>query len=79
MEELDWPAQGPDLNPVYHWMKWDTNCEPGLFPPPTLISNALVAHWEQMLLAFKIMWKAYPSPPQKKKSKSIDNIMTFSV
>uniref|UniRef100_A0A0E9RD52 Uncharacterized protein n=1 Tax=Anguilla anguilla TaxID=7936 RepID=A0A0E9RD52_ANGAN len=29
MEELDWPAQIPDLDPIKHlWINWNTDCEP---------------------------------------------------
>ena len=49
VEELDWPAQSPDLNPIKH--VWD-DLEPRRVRPnrPTSVpdlTNALVAEWKQ--------------------------------
>ena len=41
VEELDWPAQSPDLNPIAY-------SEPGLNRPTSVsaLTNALVAEWK---------------------------------
>ena len=51
MEELDWPAQSPDLNPIEHlwdelelWLQAKPNCSTSV---PKL-TNALVAEWKQV-------------------------------
>ena len=50
VEELDWPGQSPDLNPIEHlWNKLERR--PGARPNrPTSVpdlANALVAEWKQ--------------------------------
>ncbi len=47
MEELDWPAQSSDLNPIRHaGMNWDGDCEPGiLIKSVPDLSNALLYEW----------------------------------
>ena len=51
MEELDWPAQSPDLNPIKHL--WDELVQRLQARPnrPTSVpdfTNALVADWKQV-------------------------------
>ena len=51
MEDLDWPAQNPDLNPIEHL--WDElECRLRARPNrPTSVpdlNNALVAEWKQL-------------------------------
>ena len=51
MEELDWPAQSPDLNPIEHL--WDElECQLRARPNrPTSVpdlTNYLVAEWKQV-------------------------------
>ena len=55
VEELDRPAQSPDLKPIEHlWMNWNADCEPGLIAQhqcPTSVpelTNALAAEWNQV-------------------------------
>ena len=52
VEELDWPAQSPDLNPSNTFgMNWNADSEPGLIAQhqcPT--SLMLVAEWKQVSL-----------------------------
>jgi hypothetical protein len=44
VEELDWPAQSPDLNPIKHTfgMNWNADCEPGQNRPKSVrdLTNA---------------------------------------
>jgi hypothetical protein len=46
VEELDWPAQSPDLNPIEtpFGMNWNADCEPGLIAQHQCpdLTNALV-------------------------------------
>ncbi len=54
MEELDWPAQSPDLNPIQHLLD-ELEQHPWARPDrPTSVldlTNALVAEWEQISAA----------------------------
>ena len=53
MEELGWPAQTPDLNPIEHlWdeLEWRLRARPSR---PTLVpdlSNALLEEWSNILI-----------------------------
>ena len=57
VEELDWPAQSPDLNPIERRLRDRPN-------RPTSVSdltNALVAEWQQVPAAmFQHLVKAFP-------------------
>ena len=44
LEELDWPAQSPDLNPIQHRLRARLN-RPTSVPD---LTNALVAEWMQI-------------------------------
>jgi hypothetical protein len=44
VEELDWPAQRPDLNPIEHL--WD-ELEPGLIAKHQCSTSLIVAKWKQ--------------------------------
>jgi hypothetical protein len=55
LEELDWPAQSPDLNP--HGMNWNADC-PTSVPD---LTSALVAEWKQTAAAmFQHLVEAFP-------------------
>ena len=52
VEELDWPAQSPDLNPIEHpWDGLDLRLRARLNHPTSLpdLTNALVAEWKSPL------------------------------
>ena len=51
VEELDWPAQSPDLNPIEHL--WDElerllRARPNRLTSVLDLTNALVAEWKQV-------------------------------
>ena len=51
VEELDWPAQSPDLNPIKHL--WDVlerrlRARPNRPTPAPDLTSALVAEWKQI-------------------------------
>ena len=51
VEELDWPAQSPDLNPIEHlWdeLKRRLRDRPNRPTPVPDLTNALVAEWKQV-------------------------------
>jgi hypothetical protein len=55
VEELGWPAQNPDLNPI--GMNWNAKCEPSVIAQhqcPTSLMLSMVAEWKQVSAA---MWK----------------------
>jgi hypothetical protein len=51
VEELDWPAQSPDLNPIKHiWDELKLRLQPRPNHPTSVsnLTNALVAEWKQV-------------------------------
>ena len=69
VEELDWPAQSPDLNPIEHlWYELGLLARPNrLLARPNCptsmpnLTNGLVAEWKQIPAAmFEHLWKAFP-------------------
>ena len=51
MEELDWPAQSPDLNPIEHiWDELEHRlcARPNRSTSVADLTNALVAEWKQV-------------------------------
>jgi hypothetical protein len=51
VEELDWHAQSPDLNPVEHlWDELERRLQARPNPPTSVpsLTNALVAEWKQV-------------------------------
>ena len=51
VEELDWPAQSPDLNPIeYLWEELERRlrARPNRPTSVTELTNALVAEWKQV-------------------------------
>ena len=51
MEELDWPAQSPDLNPIeYLWDELERRLRTRPNRPTSVadLTNALVAEWKQV-------------------------------
>ena len=51
MEELDWPAQRPDLNPIEQlWDELESRLRARPTPPSSVpdLTNALVAEWKQV-------------------------------
>ena len=51
MEELDWPAQSPDINPIEHlWDELERRLRARPNPPTSVpdLTNALVAEWKQI-------------------------------
>ena len=51
VEELDWPAQSPDLNPIEHlWDELERRLRARPNRPTSVpdLSNALVAEWKQV-------------------------------
>ena len=63
VEELDWPAQSPDLNPIEH--HWD-ELEPRLRARPNRptsvpdLANALVAEWKPVPAAMFQLVESLP-------------------
>ena len=50
VEELDWPAHSPDLNPIEHlWDELERRLRARPNPPTSVpnLTNALVAKWKQ--------------------------------
>ena len=50
VEELDWPAQSPDPNPIKHlWDELERRLQARLNRPSSVsdLTNALVAEWNQ--------------------------------
>jgi hypothetical protein len=46
VEELDWPAQRPDLNPIAHlWDELDAECEPGGLITQNQCPTSLMLLW----------------------------------
>ena len=64
MEELDWPAQGPDLNPIedlWDELERQLRAMPNL-PHQSPTSLMLVAEWKQVLTAmFQHLVESLPS------------------
>ena len=51
MEELNWPAQSPDLNPIEHlWDELERQLQARPNRPTSVpdLTNALVAEWKQV-------------------------------
>ena len=51
MEELDWPAQNPDLNPIEHlWEDFEHRLRARPNCPTSVLdlTNALVTEWKQV-------------------------------
>ena len=51
VEELDWPAQSPDLNPIEHlWDEWERRLRARPNRPTSVpdVINAHVAEWKQV-------------------------------
>ena len=51
LEELDWPAQSPDLNPIEHiWdeLECQLRASPNRPTSATNLTNALVAEWKKV-------------------------------
>ena len=51
VEELDWPAQSPDLNPIEHlWDEFESwlQARPECPTPVPYLTKALVAEWKQV-------------------------------
>ena len=51
VEELDWPAQSPDLNPIEHiWDELERRLRAGPICPTSvpILTKALVAEWKQV-------------------------------
>ncbi len=54
MDELDWPAQSPDLNPIQHlWDELDCQVQIRAYCPTSMadLTDALVAEWQQIAAA----------------------------
>ena len=54
MEELDWPAQRPDLNPIKHlWDEMECRLRARPNRPTSVpdLTNALAAEWKQVPVA----------------------------
>ena len=54
VEELDWPAQSPDLNPIQQlWEELERRLRAGPNHPTSVpnLTNALVAEWKQVPVA----------------------------
>ena len=54
MEELDWPAQSPDLNSIEHlWDELEGRLRPRPNRPTSVcdLTNVLVAEWKQVYAA----------------------------
>ena len=54
VEELDWPAQSPDLNPIEHlWDELERRLRARPNRPTSVpdLTNALVAEWKQISAA----------------------------
>ncbi|CDQ95357.1 unnamed protein product, partial [Oncorhynchus mykiss] len=61
VEELDWPSQSPDLNPIKHlWDELERRLRARSSRPKSVpnLTNALVAEWKQQ--CSNILWKAFP-------------------
>ena len=64
VEELDWPAQSPDLNPIEHlWDELECRLRARPIHPTSVpdLTHALVAEWNQILAAmFQHLVKSLP-------------------
>ena len=64
MEELDWPAQSPDLHPIEHrWDELERRLRARANHPTSVsnLTNALVAEWKQVPTAmFQHLVESFP-------------------
>ena len=64
VEELDWAAQSPDLNPIKHlWDELELRLQPRPNRPPPVpdLTNALTAEWKQVHAAmFRHLVENFP-------------------
>ena len=64
VEELDWPAQSPDLNPIEHL--WDElerrlRARPSRLTSVSDLTNALLEEWSKIPINTLLnLWKAFP-------------------
>ena len=65
VEELDWPAQSLDLNPIEHlWDELERRLRARPHRPASVpdLTNALVAEWKQVPAAMFPTFSGKPSP-----------------
>ena len=64
VEELDWPKQSPDLNPIEHlWVELERWLRAMRIRPTSVadLTNALVAEWKQVPAAmFQHLVESFP-------------------
>ncbi|KAI4894671.1 hypothetical protein NFI96_015582 [Prochilodus magdalenae] len=64
VEELDWPAQSPDLHPIEHlWdgLEWRLRARPSRPTSVSDLTNVLLEEWSEIpITTFLTLWKAFP-------------------
>ncbi|KAI4888987.1 hypothetical protein NFI96_031291 [Prochilodus magdalenae] len=64
VEELDWPAQSPDLHPIEHlWdgLEWRLRARPSRPTSVSDLTNVLLEEWSEIPIStFQTLWKEFP-------------------
>ncbi|KAI4881816.1 hypothetical protein NFI96_031873 [Prochilodus magdalenae] len=64
VEELDWPAQSPDLHPIEHlWdgLEWRLRARPSRPTSMSDLTDVLLEEWSEIpIITFLTLWRAFP-------------------